>query len=57
MPKFNNGKITSSAIFYNRGIPNSFKSFGKLTTVNYSMVRQVARNNIQSKRDLYSFIL
>ena len=28
MPKFNNGKITSSVIFYNRGVPNSFASFG-----------------------------
>jgi len=55
MPKFNNGKITSSVIFYNRGVPNSDKSFGRLTTVNYQMLRQVARNNVQNGRSIYSF--
>jgi hypothetical protein len=41
MPKFNNGKITSSVIFYNRGIPNSDKNFGRLASVNYSMLKQM----------------
>jgi len=55
MPKFNNGKITSSVIFYNRGIPNTAKYFGKLTTINYGMLRQVVRNNIQNGRPMYTF--
>lgn len=56
MPKFSNGKITSSVIFYNRGVPNSFSSFGSLTTVNYEMLRQIARNNVQNKRPIFSFM-
>lgn len=56
MPKFNNGKITSSVIFYNRGVPNTFKSFGKLTTINYSMLRQIVRDNVEKGRPMYSFI-
>ncbi len=57
MSKFNNGKITSSAIIYNRGIPNTFRSFGKFTTINYAMLRQVARNNLVNGRPIYSFII
>ena len=56
MTKFNNGKITSSAIFYDRGVPNSIRSFGFLTTINYQMLRQIVRNNIKNKRPMYSFI-
>lgn len=53
--KFSNGKIKSSVIFYNREIPNSFPVFGKLTTLNYGMLRQIVRNNIQNGRPMYSF--
>jgi len=56
MPKFNNGKITSSVIFYNRGVPNTAKYFGKLTTFNYTMLRQVIRDNVQNNRPIFSFI-
>jgi hypothetical protein len=49
------GKITTNAIFYNRGVPNSFKIFGKLTTLNYSMLRQIARFNVKQGRHIYSF--
>jgi hypothetical protein len=56
MPNFSNGKVTSSVIFYDRGVPNSVKSFGKLTTINYEMLRQIARNNVQNKRPIYSFM-
>ena len=56
MPKFSNGKITSRAIFYDRGVPNSISSFGMLTTINYQMLRQIVRDNIQNKRPMYSFI-
>ena len=56
MTKFSNGKVTSSVIFYNRGVPNSLSSFGNLTTVNYTMLRQIARNNITNKRPIFSFM-
>ena len=56
MTKFSNGKVTSSVIFYNRGVPNSLSSFGRLTTVNYTMLRQIARNNITNKRPIFSFM-
>lgn len=56
MPSFSNGKVTSSVIFYNRGVPNSFKSFGKLTTINYEMLKQLARHNIKNGRPIYSFM-
>ena len=56
MTKFNNGKITSSSIFYNRGVPNSFNSFGKLASINYEMLRTIARNNIKNGRPIYSFM-
>ena len=57
MPKFSNGKITSSALFYNRGVPNSAKNFGKLTTVNYSMLKQLIiynRNSGNSRENVYT---
>jgi hypothetical protein len=41
MPRLSNGKITSSVIFYNRGVPDSAKNFGTLATMNYSMLKQV----------------
>lgn len=56
MTKFSNGKITSSVIFYNRGVPNSFTPFGKLTTINYAMLRQIAKNNIKNRRPIYAFM-
>jgi len=56
MPIINNGKVTSSVIFYDRGVPNSFKSFGNFTIINYSMLRQIARNNVKNGRPLYSFM-
>ncbi len=57
MPKFSNGKITSSALFYNRGVPNSAKNFGKLTTVNYSVLKQVIiynKNSGNSRENVYT---
>lgn len=56
MPSFSNGKVTSSVIFYNRGVPNSFKPFGRLTTVNYEMLKQIARHNVKNGRPIYSFM-
>jgi hypothetical protein len=40
MPKFSNGRITTTAILYNRGVPNSDRFFGALVSLNYSMLRQ-----------------
>lgn len=40
MPKFSNGKITSSVIFYNRGIPKTDKTFGAYASINYEMLKQ-----------------
>jgi hypothetical protein len=57
MPKFSNGRVTSRATFYNRGVPSYVTNFGILTTLNYSQLRTISRNNIQKKRPLYSFIL
>ena len=56
MPKFNNGKITSSVIFYNRGVPNAESNFGRLTTINYAMIRQMARHNVQQGRPIFYFM-
>ncbi len=57
MSKFNNGKNTSSVIFYNRGVPNTFRNFGKWATTNYAMLKQIIRNNKQNGRPMFSFIL
>ena len=50
MPKFNNGKITSSVIFYDRGVPPHDKNFGFYASLNYSMLRQIVRFNKQNGR-------
>jgi hypothetical protein len=52
MTKFSNGKITSSVIFYNRGVPNAASNFGMYASLNYSMLKQLIvynRNNGKSK--------
>ena len=56
MPKFNNGKITSSVIFYNRGVPPRSKNFGTLASLNYSVLKQLAIYNKQQGRSVYSFM-
>ena len=56
MPGFSNGKVTSSVIFYNRGVPHSFTPFGRFTTVNYEMLKQIARHNVKNGRTIYSFM-
>lgn len=54
MPKFSNGKITSSVIFYNRGVPNSAKDFGRLASLNYSMLKQLTIYNRNNGKPMYS---
>ena len=53
MPKFNNGKMTTSVIFYNRGVPNNFHSYGFLTNVNYEMLKTIARHNKETHRPIF----
>jgi len=60
MRPFTNNKGTSSAIFYNRGVPKSDKMFAYLATQNYTVLKQLAiynRNNSQniSNRSSVSF--
>jgi len=43
MPQIHNNKMSTSAIFYRTGIPNSDKSFAYLATQNYSVVKQIYR--------------
>jgi len=49
MPKFSNGKITSSVIFYNRGVPNNDKNFAWVAGQNYSLVKQIYTYNKNTK--------
>ena len=49
MPRFSNGKITSSVIFYNRGVPNDAKNFAYLASQNYSLVKQIYTHNKNTK--------
>jgi hypothetical protein len=50
MPKFSNGKVTSSVIFYNRGVPPSQQNFALIAGMNYSMIKQIARFNKQNNK-------
>lgn len=56
MPNFSNGKVTTTAIFYSTGVPRTFNGFGRLTTINYEMLRIIARHNKENKRPLYTFM-
>ena len=51
MPKFSNGKITSSVIFYNRGIPKTDKTFGA-----YASITPTEKKN-ETKRSYGLYIL
>ena len=53
MPSFSNGKVTTSVIFYNRGIPPNDKSFGTYALVNYEMLRNIYRYNRRIGRPVY----
>ena len=45
MPMFSNSKITSSVIFYNRGVPNDAKYFAWLASQNFSTIKTIYRYN------------
>jgi hypothetical protein len=55
MPNFSNGKITTNAIFYDRGVPPRATNFGTLVTINYEMLRQIVRYNKSVGRPMYKF--
>jgi len=52
MPNFN-GKITTSAIFYNRGVPRLTRNFGALVTINYNMLKSIGRFNLRVGKPIY----
>ncbi len=54
MPKFNNGKITSSVILYNRGVPKSATNFATIASLNFSMLKQLAIYNKNAGKPVYS---
>ena len=59
MPSITNNKGTTSAIFYNRGIPNSDKMFAYLATQNYAAIKTINRyykNNNSSQGNNRSMI-
>lgn len=45
MPTIRQNKVTSSVIFYSRGVKNTDKSFAYLATQNYSVLKQLAIYN------------
>jgi hypothetical protein len=45
MPIIAKNKITTSRIFYNRGVPNRDHNFAYLATLNYSMLKQLSIYN------------
>jgi len=55
MPTFSNGKVTSSVIFYSRGVPQKAKNFGALASLNYEMLRQIVRYNKVVGRPMFTF--
>jgi hypothetical protein len=59
MPKFSNGKITSSVIFYNRGVPAAATNFGMYASLNYSMLKQLIiynRNNGNNQNSIFTMM-
>jgi len=56
MPKFSNGKITSSVIFYNRGVPAAATNFGMYASLNYSMLKQLIIYNRNNGKSTFSMM-
>jgi hypothetical protein len=56
MPAFTKNKVTTSVIFYNRGVPAVDKNFAFRATLNYSILKQLAiynKNNGKSQFSLF----
>jgi hypothetical protein len=54
MPKFSNGKITTSAIFYDRGVPPNATNFGTYASLNYEVLKQLYIYNKRRGRPIYA---
>lgn len=54
MVKFSNGKITTSSILYNRGVPSNMKNFVYLASLNYGMLKLVSIYNRKQGRPNYT---
>ena len=56
MPTITRNKVTTSVIFYNRGVRAKDKTFAFRATLNYSMLKQLAiynKNNGKSQFSLF----
>jgi hypothetical protein len=56
MPIIAKNKMTTSRIFYNRGVPNKDHNFAYLATLNYSVLKQLSiynKNNGISQNVLF----
>ena len=54
MPKFSNGKITTSSILFNRGVPLNDQRFVYVVSMNYSMLKQNIIYNRRQGRSVYT---
>lgn len=54
MARFSSGKVTSSVIFYYRGVPPVGNSFGIYPTVNFEILKRLRRFNVKYNRPTYS---
>ena len=49
MPKFSNGKITSTAVLYSRGVlPEHSRSFARIAMLNFSTLKSIYRHRNNS---------
>jgi hypothetical protein len=55
MPKFSNGRVTTSSILYNRGVPNYSPNFSTAICANYEILKSVYRYNKKTGRQPFTF--
>lgn len=51
MPAITRNKVTTSVIFYNRGVPKNDPIFAYRATLNYSVLKQLAIYNKNSSKN------
>jgi len=54
MPAITRNKVTTSVIFYSRGVPNTDRNFATRATLNYSVLKQLAIYNKNNGRSNFS---
>lgn len=54
MPAITKNKVTTSVIFYSRGVPNTDRNFATRATLNYSVLKQLAIYNKKTGRSQFS---